>query len=379
MEREKLMIIGIIVLFVLNVYQYLNYNSLKQLHINYVEKTDADIAKLNSEKQELNRELQQLFAKYENKTAENKILEQKYLSLEWNYTKLNESYNLMIENYTLLSKEYQNLKEEATTLLISLDKYAARINESMSWFSKNSNIDNIDSSLKTSLEDDLKTECYKINFDECTIKTACLLLVNDEFYGLKYISDTSLYGKTDKLSSLNEFLSNRGGDCEDYSLFYKAEINHILDKCRGKKIIIESYIPIDNGKRYFINKRDTWYIRDAEAKPLKDGNIYPYVVCYLTEPYLGHCVVAFSKHKINESSQINLLEGAELVEPQDGSYLGEIGRTVRLPIKPDQLNELMIVISDNDLYSYDEDGWTGYQDFFSKIKAMKTELQTYLK
>ncbi|MCS7109258.1 MAG: hypothetical protein NZ903_00480, partial [Candidatus Micrarchaeota archaeon] len=203
MEREKLMIIGIIVLFVLNVYQYLNYNSLKQLHINYVEKTDADIAKLNSEKQELKRELQQLFAKYENKTAENKILEQKYLSLEWNYTKLNESYNLMIENYTLLSKEYQNLKEEATT-----DRYAARINESMSWFSKNSNIDNIDSSLKTSLEDDLKTECYKINFDECTIKTACLLLVNDEFYGLKYISDTSLYGKTDKLSSLNEFLSN---------------------------------------------------------------------------------------------------------------------------------------------------------------------------
>lgn len=372
MEKEKALIIVALILLILNVYQYISYTNLKELYINYKEKAEADIEKLVLEKKNLTYELQ-------NSIYENQKLSEKNKNLENLYSQLNETYTKTVENYTFLNKEYQNLKDEAKTLLTKLDEYEEKINESMGWFSLNSNIENMNNSLKKSIQDDIKSECYRIVFDECRIKTACFYLVNDEFYGLRYLTDVSLYKKNDKLASLEEFLSNKGGDCEDYSLFYKAQINYVLGKCKDKRIVLESYFPSENGARYFVNFRETWFIRDVEVKELEQGNTYPYVVCYLTEPSLGHCVVAFSRYKINSSDQIYLLDGAELIEPQDGSYLGEIGKEIRLPVNPNQINELMIVINNNDLYSFDENGWTGYQDFKTRINEMRNELLLYFK
>ncbi|MEM3654712.1 MAG: hypothetical protein QXO60_02160 [Candidatus Micrarchaeia archaeon] len=372
MEKEKILAVAVFLLILLNIYQFNRYNSLRELHLNYVENATSNIEKLNSEKQELITSLQSALEKNEN-------LKRKLNEAEANYSQLQNEYQMLTQNYTLLGSRYEQLKDEANALLAKLDEYSQKINESMSWFSQNSNIEKMNNNLKTSLVSDLKTECYKIILDECRIKTACFYLVNDEFYGLRYISDTSLYNREDKLSSLDEFIANKGGDCEDYSLFFKAEMNNVLSKCSNKKIIIESYMPIENGNRYFINNRDTWFIRDVEAKELKPGNIYPYVVCYLTEPLLGHCVVAFSQYKINNSSQINLLNGAELIEPQDGSYMGEIGKEIKLPVFKNGINELMIVISDNDMYSFENGEWIGYADFILSIDNMKKELQEYLK
>lgn len=378
MEKEKILVAVILLLFFLNVYQYISYSNLKQLHIKYVNQINQEINNLKLEKERLTKELSLLTEKNDKLKNEFSNLQNNYSILREEYAALNESYVNITGNYTSLQNKYNTLKEEAEKLIAQLDEYAAKINESMSWFSSNSNIDYMKDRLKTSLANDLRSECYSISSDECRIKTSCFLLVNSEFYGLRYISDTSLYGKEDKLASLDEFLSNKGGDCEDYSLFYKAEVNNILNKCSGKKVVIESYIITNNGEKYYVNNRQTWYIEDAEGRELKNGNKYPYVVCYLTEPSLGHCVVAFSRYKINDSTQISLLYGAELVEPQDGSYVGEIGKEIRLPTLPDRINELMIVISDDDLYSFDENGWKGYKDFDSQIEKMKNELNLYL-
>lgn len=372
MEKEKALMIVAFILLILNIYQYTNYLKLNEIYLNYKDKAEADIEKLTLEKNSLESELQ-------NSLYQNQKLLEKNKNLEALYSQLNETYTKTVENYTLLNREYQSLKDEAKTLLTKLDEYEEKINESMSWFSLNSNIENMNGTIKTEIIDDLRKECYKIDMYDCKIKTACLYLVNDEFHHLQYLKDEDLYNRTDKLSSLDEFIAKDGGDCEDYSLFFKAEINHILNRCKGLNIMIESYTPSENGGRYFINNMNDWFIRDMGAKELKPNNIYPYIVCYLTEPYLGHCVVAFSKYEINDSSQIYLLEGADLVEPQDGSYVGEIGNEIKLPILTNGINELMIVISNDDLYNFEDGKWTGYKDFLFQIRKMRTELQDYLK
>jgi predicted nuclease with TOPRIM domain len=369
-------LIGILVLAV--IIQYISYNSLKVLNEDIIKGKNAKIEQLTNEKNELEAEYAKLAIEFEKLKETNFELERNYNSLNISYSELNSSYSNLMNNYSNLSFSYSELKKETESLISKIDEYGKKIDESMKWFANNAELSNMANSEKTTLKSDLEYECLDIEYDNCKIKTACLPLVNDVFHGLRYLQDISTYGKTDKLASLDEFIQNKGGDCEDYSLFYKAELNSLFSECKGKKIEIEAFVESPGSEKYFVNNRNNWYLKDVRPiTVINERNIYPSVVCYLTEPKLGHCVIALSQYPINKTQDISNLNGAELVEPQDGSYVGMIRNEFTMPTGYKLgINQIMIVITDNDLYSYDEENgkWIGYSDFKNEINGMKQRI-----
>jgi hypothetical protein len=123
-----------------------------------------------------------------------------------------------------------------------------------------------------------------------------------DYLGLQYIGDTS-----DELYSIDEILARKGGDCDDFSLIYAS----ILRKYVGKTLV--AWKPGNREFKVYETSRYIYTLKDAEPVeiPITD-NIS--IVCYYTNyPDLGHCVVGIDDN---------------LVEPQDGEYLGKIGKDV---------------------------------------------------
>jgi len=375
-NRYLYTLIGILVLAV--ILQHISYNSLKALNEDIIKGKNAKIEQLTNEKNELDAEYTKLAIEFEKLRETNFELERNYSSLNSSYSELNSSYSNLMKNYSNLSFSYSELKKETESLISKIDEYGKKIDESMEWFANNAELSKMTDSEKTTLKSDLEYECLDIEYDKCKIKTACLPLVNDVFHGLRYLQDISTYGKTDKLASLDEFINNKGGDCEDYSLFYKAELNSLFSECKGKNIEIEAFVESPGSEKYFVNNRDNWYLNDVKPITIiNERNIYPSVVCYLNEPKLGHCVIALSEYPIDKTQDISNLNGAELVEPQDGSYVGTIGREFAMPSGYKLgMKQIMIIITNNDLYSYDEEKgkWIGYSDFKDEINGMKQRI-----
>jgi hypothetical protein len=157
------------------------------------------------------------------------------------------------------------------------------------------------------------------------------LVGSEEFgkFSFSYKLDEITSSKTDYLQSLTQFFENEGGDCEDFSLLFKAQINYLINYCDKEKIIIEAYTQTKNENEYFVNYNNSWFLSKAKAKELSLENIYPTIVCgnmydLRSEQINGHCVIAFSSKKINSVEDLTYLVGAQLVEPQSGEYLGTI-------------------------------------------------------
>lgn len=274
------------------------------------------------------------------------------------------------EGYEELYETHSSLRESYETLLIELEDSIEKIevfkddlNSSMAWFEDNSYLHDIpnEGRIKRSIDG----RCYD---EECNVKLGCFFLVNSEKLGYKYISDPKIYGEDDKLQSLHEFVHNWGGDCEDYSLFYKAEFNHVLSVCPSLRI--EAWIP--GGSDYFLDMQEEWYIEDASGIILPEGYIYPNVVCGNIQNQgksAGHCVVAFSKDIIRGLDELDYLQGAPLVEPQDGRYIGTIGRDYYL-----SQNSIWLVITDFDLMMYSNHEWIGFRSASEELESLNRRL-----
>ncbi|MFA5106249.1 MAG: hypothetical protein WC506_04795 [Candidatus Micrarchaeia archaeon] len=190
-------------------------------------------------------------------------------------------------------------------------------------------------------------------------------------------------GSVDHLQSLLETAKRWGGDCEDIALFSKATVNYIKQKDPSATVV--AWQPGQGEFRVFplagkSNPGDNYYYFGSSQKVSlgKLSGLYPYVICYL-EGDAGHCTVALSKAQANSSSQLGLLQGAYVYEPTWGEYLGTIGREFQICSSTlsacQQSNHyIWIIIGDNDIYRYGENGWGGFADIGAKLDQVQAGL-----
>ena len=337
---------------------------------NQITKNEDKIFQLNNQNNQL----------YKDLVDKNSTL----LELSINYADLE-------ENFLSLDKDYSNLKEETSSLITSVEEYQKEIQESLEWYKTNSLLDN--SKEQNAVKRQIDNNCYDFDGGDCYIKLGCFYLINSEKLDLEYSYDEYNYNKEDKLSSISQFLQNKGGDCEDYSLFFKAEYNYVKDKCKDKNIILEGWKYSEEKDRttnYWLNFQKSWYLEDV-TKVEFTGYIFPNIICgnfydSIVGEISGHCMIAFSNKEIKDISDLEYLDGSYIIEPQDGSFQGNLNRensNVYLLNKHVVWYDNYIysyvysVINDNDYFLFNEEklDWDSYSAFNHKLMVKKNQLK----
>lgn len=331
----------------------------------YRSSCDKQLTTLNSEVNQLNTEIVQLKTKN---------------------TQLSQDISSLATQKENITGQFIRLKMDIASTINDLEDYKKDVSESMSWFNANSILDESRDMQWT--KKNIGNQCYRIIDRTCMIKTACFYLVNENMLNIFYQRDIQLTGEEDRLQSLEEFFENRGGDCEDYSLFFKAQQNYVLDRCFEKgaeNFVIESWTPNPaKENKYIINfvEDKEWYITGVDVIELPEGYIYPNIVCgNIFDPTLngvaGHCVIAYTKDKIKTINDVyQLLNKAPMIEPQDGRYMGLINdysSGIYLNSNFDDATHhsyIWQVITDNDLFRYYRErdiNWIGYSNFYDLL------------
>ena len=290
---------------------------------------------------------------------------------------LTNQYNLLSSKTNALEFSYSNLKVEVAETLSKIDSYEREIQSSLEWFNSNSILDKANENVLLNLN----SNCKKTTSKVCQINLGCFHLVNSEFINYKYKDDLITSNISDKLQSISEFIKNKGGDCEDFSLFFKAEYNSLVNSCDGKKPSLFAWIE-KTSSRFWANFNETWYLQNATIKYLGEDNIFPIVVCGAifnpqTSEVNGHCVLAFASKKIISAKDISILNSAELVEPQTGNYLGFIGADSGVFLvseKTSSLSYINTLITDNDFFIYKNNEWSNYGKFGEELLVDKNSL-----
>ncbi len=366
-SRKKLLIIAFLLFIFCVVFAFLlfsvngDYIALNQEHNSFVAKTGETIYLLN----------RQLTS-----------FSQKNSDLNNELNELNKNYSSLLSSKIDLDKSYLVLKEEVSLTIKKINDYELEIQKSLEWFSKNSFFDKEQERVLLNL----KSNCLKSNLSSCEINLGCFYLVNSEFVNYKYKSDIATAGVLDKLQSLNDFIKNRGGDCEDYSLFFKAEYNSLVNTCGEKQIKLFSWVDKKNSK-FWANYQNTWYLDGAEKIYLDKNNIFPIIVCGSMKDLQsgqinGHCVIAFSSIEINSPQDIYFIGLAELIEPQTGEYLGKIGVDSGIFLITDSLareSYINTLITNNDFFLYRDNKWVNYASFLKELDEKKAILRELLK
>ncbi|MEM2974286.1 MAG: hypothetical protein QW112_01510 [Candidatus Micrarchaeia archaeon] len=361
----------------------------------------SEIGRLSSQNQALNASYSNLNATYTRLLAEHRSLNATLNGLRSDYEMLNKSYSQLIIAYSGLNASYLNLKEETERVLAKVDDYERSLRDSMMWFRTNSELSGMKNPLKEEqVEYNLRDNCYRIEERSCKIKTGCMWVVNERYLGLSYKTDIETSHSNDTLLSLQDFIKNWGGDCEDYSLFYKAEMNHIIRKCLEAGIT-QSEIGIEGFRRggnenYFLDfktEHETrYYLPNAMAAKLKEDYVYPVVICgnmydLNTRRISGHCMIAFSRNRLFSASDINLeLNKVPIIEPQTGEYMGLINdATSNIYLASDSERKendsyIYMLITDWDLMLFDEEKkeWMSYSGFNEELEELETRLRELL-
>lgn len=291
-----------------------------------------------------------------------------------------EELKIKVEN---LSTNLTIIQGEIQSNINLIKEYKEEIETSMSWFNTNSNLSKgIDSNY-------LSHYCYDMFYNKCEIKLSCIYLINSEFLGLEYKLDIKTSQKEDKLQSLQEFINNKGGDCEDYALFYKAEYNYILQDCINKganTFNLESYeSSLEPKDKAWLDIQKSWYLTYAKEKVLPSEYIYPNIVCgniydLNSENISGHCIIAFTKKKIMTTEDLSELYKSPLVEPQTGEFMGLINDESSGIYLLDNntgytSSYIYEIITDNDLFYFiDGNGWVSYSLFKEKLENENQKL-----
>ncbi len=253
-----------------------------------------------------------------------------------------------------LNEFLNETKDELELLAGQLDAFEAQIKQSMSWFTENSNMDTLPLSLK-------------FQVDHCTsnteINAACIPIVMKEEKGWAYKIDEG-----DELLSLEDMSLNKGGDCEDWSLYFKAAYNYLKAEDRPERYLVSVVPGIGEFEIY-----GEHYYADAEPKEVGTTKDNVYIICYDS-----HCIVAISDVEIKNSSDVYKLRGAPAVEPQNGQYMFTIGSTFAPDIcSPEECDysDIWIVITDDDIYDFHYNWmWVGYSDYYEAIRYYKSRI-----
>lgn len=303
----------------------------------------------------------------------------------------------LLSNLSTMQSESTRLKAGVDAAQASLDDFEKRVAESNAWFKDNSNVGNVSEYRQMLFS--LEFSCAEFSGDYCVIKMACPRLVHDIFKDFSYRSDESLFGRVDKLQSLAEFFDNKGGDCEDYALLVKAEMNYLKGYCakNGRQKLQFEAATYKKDEIYYVDVPRTWYYQDAFGLQIPLDHQYYAEVCG-TFPvgfdpnnnasigYSGHCVIGFLKSPVRSSADIpSALADVLLVEPQNGRFLANQSQGVFF-VPQDGYNvsddflfshpSLWVVITDDDYYKFHpaDAKWTGYSDIAAAAESLRASL-----
>jgi hypothetical protein len=354
----------VVVVFVLSLVLYTNSNKLDNLK----KEGELLINNIDEVKKTLDFEKQQnsaMMFKFNNITADyNELLNRSFL--------LESELSFCKEDYSVLDSSSEQLQKEIDETLDKLNDFEQNINESLDWFNNNSNIHNL--SAYSEIKKYLMKKCVDFRDNYCQIELTCIDDVNDDDAYLNYKQDRAVSDQTDYLQGLDMILENKGGDCDDFALLYKAEYNYLVDVC------------LENGY-----SRDQIVPYSSEAKKISKN--YMYVVCGTFDPeiryasFYGHCVVALVDEEIRTSRDIyRVIKESLLVEPQTGRVIDELGETEAITIfddgdLPDTRCKIHIVITDEDIYNFfeysDDIEWNSYADFKEDIAEFRNKITLY--
>lgn len=299
--------------------------------------------------------------------------------LEENFKVLKNNYELLKEENSKLKEENIGVKEESVSIsqkmknveasvgqtMDKLNDFENTVQDSINWFKQNINLQNLD--IYDGIKEELKG-CMKTK-DTCEIDLSCINEVNTN-NKFKYDPDERSTGKNDFLKNLSLIYNDKGGDCEDFSLLFRAEYNYLVDEC-------------------LINYTREEITPKTEEKEIE--GTYMYIICgsfdpgKIVEDYAGHCLVALAENPINKTSDIyGSLKSSTLVEPQNGQFVAEMADTdmIRLlddGMVPNTYYRVWMVIVDDDLKIFYERGedikWLGYFDFLEEINSLRGKVE----
>ena len=285
-----------------------------------------------------------------------KIVDDKNQEIEDLEQELNQSQEDLEKTINILSEA----KDEIEEIREETKKIGEDINQSIQWFTENSELPDLYKADR--YENKVRKGCE----NKGVLNLACVSFLMEEELGITYKTDPG-----DKLYSLAEIIDRKGGDCEDYSLFFKATVKDYE--------VFEAWEEGGGTYNIYEDEEQVWYYDDAHGVLIEGRNAYP--VCYYYGSsggvLLGHCVVMFTKRTISSADDIsteNLL-GSKLVEPQSGRYVGEIGEkfTVCSEGICDEPYAIAFIITDNDLYHFDQK-WDYYHEQKEKVEEILASL-----
>lgn len=384
MDRFKTLSVFFVVLLVILAFLGFQYYSLQQQYFSLFSEFSSFKKTCASRISEKNQQISSL-------QQRNQLLQSRLSSLNSSYSDLSEEFLYLNQSHQSLQRDYGGLKTQVEWTVDKLNTYESDIQESIEWFRSNSLLG--DSQREDYARSYLDRDCVYVD-DDCHLKTGCLYLVNEENLDLHYKYDILVSDSLDKLQSLDDFMSNHGGDCEDYALFYKAEWNFLLDQCSSpmvEEIVVHSWFKDgDSSDRHWLDFDRDWFLEPVTEIDLPSGFVFPNVVCgtlydFNKDRLGGHCVIAFTDRRISSISDLDLLHSAPLVEPQDGRFLGLIddpSSETFLLSDGDTFDTheafISTVITDEDyfLYSQKEMSWQSYTVFLEELGEYREELQS---
>ena len=284
-------------------------------------------------------------------TSSVKLLKENISILDSNYLVLNSDFEGFKEKYINLSVAYDKKSEAYNSLESDLLDLDSKIKEKMIWFTENNELNPAVRLEMSSTIRDVKEYCVKGD----DVNLPCLtIFLNDDNY--LYKSDNG-----DEIKSVNEFANEKGGDCEDWTVFIKA----FLNEYKGRNLLIAEYSSGDKFDVYN-DEINYWYYNDMKELSIPTDNENYFGVCYSTSSY-GHCVLSLS--------QSNFIEDGDIVfEPQDGFYIGTVVKEDSKFYFNDGRNiyPLWIVITSNDIYVWDDgkNDWIYYKELDNKISEI---------
>jgi len=282
----------------------------------------------------------------------------------------------LLQTEQALNESRQNLEgqqQKANALISELNQLENTINGSIAWFKDSAYMPENYTWTADIFMSRVMSDCV----DKGNLNLACIShLMENTAFAIHYREDVES-GSEDHLQSVKETIGLGWGDCEDYSLIFKAILNSARKKNASLNIV--AWQPAESGE-FRVYPKETpgesgafWVYSNAKAANMGSPS-HAYVICYSVDEASGHCTVALSDIDVQSSSQVSLLQGAYTFEPQSGRYLGTLGESLSICTSGYCKNtggKIWMVISDFDLYIYGENGWQGYADYLSRVQETR--------
>ncbi|MBN2566794.1 hypothetical protein JXB02_01755 [Candidatus Woesearchaeota archaeon] len=298
----------------------------------------------------------------------------------------------VLDENQALDARMLDLNEQIDATIEDLQGYEASIAESMQWFQENSDLAGAPDYAKFRVG--IRSSCIEKDEVSCRIKLACINLVNQYLEEFSYKPDAVSTDKDDYLLDLAAIHDNQGGDCEDFSLLFSAELAYAEGYCAADGLPVRYQAYVSGTQRYYVDWTEKWYMEGAAPYWIPEDHGEHAIVCG-TFPgsfdpnnegsAVGHCLIGFSSEELRSSDDVYpFLQEAYLVEPQLGALVAELATepAIRFHRGTEVPKGYLIymVITGKDLYVYDElDGryqWFGYEDYRERIAGLRAEMES---